>query len=321
MQDKKSRWRLFLYYGGVLVGVLLFLYQLLQGLQGFRDQPIGLAQIPYIGAAAVAVLVAYALQMLAYACLLRGLGVHISVAEVFAHYLFSFLPRYIPGTVWGYLGRSEWLKMRCGVPYSTSGLSSILEAGVGLLSALTVGSVCYLWAMVSGPLRWASVLAMLLVCWLSWYIVTSVSRLPLFRNLKWRLFSSSIKLDVALGYWLLTCFIYYLFWFCYGSALSLLLQALAQRPIGLLQSTFAYSVAWTVGFLILVMPSGLGARETTLSLLLVRQFQLSVPSASAISIACRLVVYVAELLWLSAGWLLMRLITGRKSEQMESHPS
>ncbi|MGC8880075.1 MAG: lysylphosphatidylglycerol synthase domain-containing protein [Anaerolineae bacterium] len=319
MKDKKGLWRSFFYYGGILVGMTLFLYQLLQGLQGFRDQPIGPSQMPYVGAAVVALLVAYALQMLAYACLLRGLGVHIPMVEVFGYYVLSFLPRYIPGTVWGYLGRSEWLRMRFGVSYSTSGLSSVLEAGVGLLTALTVGGVSYLWAMASSPLRWVSIPAVPLICWLSWHIFASLSHLPLFRSLKRRLFNSDVGSKVALGYWLLACLIYYFFWLCYGSALSLLLQASAQRSVGLLQSTFVYSVAWTVGFLILIVPSGLGARETMLSLLLVRQFQLSAHSAGAIAIACRIVVYVAELLWLLVGWLLMRLTAKGKSEQVENH--
>ncbi len=318
--DKKRQWRLFVYYGGIFTGVILFLYQLLEGLNGFRERPLSSGQMPYIGAALATILVAYALQMLAYACVLRGLGVHISTAEVFAHYVLSFLPRYIPGTVWGYLGRSEWLKTRCGVPYSVSGLSSILEAGAGLLTAVMVSAISYQWSRASTPFRWMSIPAVLVVCWLSWLTFTKVSRLPLFRKLKRYPFSSDAQVVVELNYWLLSCLIYCLFWLCYGGALNLLLQGLAQRSVGLLQPTFAYTLAWTVGFLILIVPSGLGARETALSLLLVRELQLSAQSASAVSVACRIVVYGAELIWLLAGQLLARIMAGREAKQANIRP-
>lgn len=319
MKDKKSRWLLFFYYGGILAGAALFLYQLVHGLQGFRDQPIGPGQVPYIIAAVGTILVAYALQMLAYACLLRGLDVRIPVTEVLAHYVLSFLPRYIPGTVWGYLGRSEWLRMRCGIPYSTSALSSILEAGISLLTAVVVSGVSYSWYTAAGLFRWIIILAAPLTCWLSWYAFAMASRLPLLRKTGWFPFSSDTRINIRLGYWLLICFIYYLLWFCYGGMLNLLLQALTRQSVGLTQPIFAYALAWTAGFLIPLVPSGLGARETVLSSLLIQQLQLSTQSASAVSATCRIVVYVAELTWLVAGQILARITSRRGPEQAEVH--
>jgi hypothetical protein len=315
VKDKKSRWLLFLYYGGILTGAALFLYHLVHGLQGFCDQPIGPGQMPYIIAAGGTILVAYALQMLAYACLLRGLDVSIPVTEVLAHYVLSFLPRYIPGTVWGYLGRSEWLRMRCGIPYSTSALSSMLEAGIGLLTAVVVSGVSYSWYAAPALFRWITLLAAPLTCWLSWYALAMASRLPLLRRTRWLPFSPDTRINIRLGYWLLTCFLYYLLWFCYGGMLNLLLQTLTQRSVGLTQPIFAYALAWTAGFLIPLVPSGLGARETVLSSLLIQQLQLSAQSASAVSVACRIVVYVAELMWLVAGQILARITAKRTPEQ------
>jgi uncharacterized membrane protein YbhN (UPF0104 family) len=97
--------------------------------------------------------------------------------------------------------------------------------------------------------------------------------------------------------------------------LNLLLQTLTQRSVGLTQPVFAYALAWTAGFLIPLVPSGLGARETVLSSLLIQQLQLSAQSASAVSVACRIVVYVAELMWLVAGQILARITAKRTPEQ------
>jgi len=51
-------------------------------------------------------------------------------------------------------------------------------------------------------------------------------------------------------------------WACYGVALLCLARAAGVAGVGLLTSTGIFATAWTVGFLALAVPAGVGVRET-----------------------------------------------------------
>jgi glycosyltransferase 2 family protein len=306
VSDLLKRWRNVLYYVGLGAGLAVFLYQVWHGIQGLRQPDTGIAQIMAVVAATGVIVFAYLLQMLAWTVILRGLGHAIKLRAVLSGYVLSFLPRYIPGSIWGYLGRGEWLKVSCGIPYATSGLSSLLEVGVGLLTAVVIAGSAYAWTTWHAPALWLVIPATALAPWLSWLAYDVLRRQPLTRRLDRLNLLASAETGIGFGYWLLAYVIYCVFWLCYGAALSLLLQGITGRSAGLLQPTFAYSLAWTVGFLILIVPSGLGAREAMLSTLLSWQLQMSAQSAGAVAIAARIVVLLAEMAWLVVGVVLSR---------------
>jgi hypothetical protein len=309
--DRLKRWRGALYYAGLGAGLLVFLYQVWRSAEGLRALQVGTPQLFSVAAATGIIIFAYLLQMTAWMLILRGLGHTIGLREVLSRYVLSFLPRYIPGTVWGYLGRGEWLKTRCGVPYAVSTVSSVLEIGIGLVTAMLTAAMAYAVMMWHAPALWLVVPVAVLAPWLSWLAYDTLRRLVLARPI-WALqVIAAGETGVGPGFWLAAFLIYYGFWLCYGSAVALLLQALAGQSPNLLPSTFAYAVAWTAGFLILFVPSGLGAREATLSGLLVWQLQISAATAGGVSIAARGVVLLAEAAWLLAGVVLSRIGTRR----------
>lgn len=311
MFDRVKRWRKALYYAGLGAGLLVFLYQVWRSAEGLREQQVGIPQLLSVAAATGIIVFAYLLQMIAWMLILRGLGHSVSLREVLSGYVLSFLPRYIPGSVWGYLGRGEWLKTRCGVPYSASAVSSVLEVGIGLLTALVIATTAYVSMGWHAPAIWLAVPIVVLAPLLSWLAYDALRRLASTRRLKSLNLLATGERGVGLATWLAACLIYYAFWFCYGGAVVLLLQGLADRPTSLLEPTFAYTLAWTAGFLILFLPSGLGAREAILSALLVWQLNISAASAAGVSIAARVTVLLAEVVWLLAGLALSRVGTRR----------
>lgn len=290
-----------IYTLGILIGTALFLQQLWQGAQAVRHQTLRLDQPIYLVAAVGLTLAAYGLQMVAWAYIMRSLGVFIAPVAMLRGYIFSFLPRYIPGTVWGYLSRSEWLRANYNIAYTTSNHGSALEV---VLIVFTAGVFClgyYPWQISSGIARVFLVPGLLIIIGSAWYGF-NMSTILLGRYLQKTLGQELPPFD--LYPWFTVCLIYLVMWLCHGLSLNLLLFAFSTGYQGsLFETTFLTGLAWLVGFITLIVPSGLGVREFTLANLLATLAGLPLETASAIAIISRLLLYMAEITWLVAGLL------------------
>ena len=125
---KRLPWlRKILYFVCLGAGALILILQAANGYraQTARGLPITSPQLLF--GALVFTGLATGAQMLAWRTLMQGLGVSLGKREVLRGYMLSFLPRYIPGSVWGYLGRNEWFFQEYAVSYAASNLGSILE--------------------------------------------------------------------------------------------------------------------------------------------------------------------------------------------------
>ena len=106
----------------------------------------------------------YGILMAAWGAIMASQGVVLRPAAIVQGYLLSFLPRYIPGSVWGYLSRNEWLARYHGVGYGVATLTSFMEAGLLLLTAVTFAGVLLLsapWNLVGRSDRYRRGLARL----------------------------------------------------------------------------------------------------------------------------------------------------------------
>ena len=65
----------------------------------------------------------------------------ISTKSAVRGYVLSFIPKYIPGTIWGYLSRSEWLKVKFNIEYHNSNIGSIYEIVVIFFSSFVIISI------------------------------------------------------------------------------------------------------------------------------------------------------------------------------------
>ena len=120
-------WRRRLYFAGFLLGGLLFVQQLGQVYQAAVTQVVHSVAYGWLVVALLSVMAGTMLQVAAWVYLMGGLGVPLLWRKVVWGYIFSFVPRYVPGSVWGYLSRGEWLFQSQGVSRRVTALGSVLE--------------------------------------------------------------------------------------------------------------------------------------------------------------------------------------------------
>lgn len=240
----------------------------------------------YLGVALCFVILGHLLLMVGWLQLLRYLNIEIKAIAVLQGYIVSFLPRYVPGTVWGYLSRGEWLHARYGVPYTITHLASMLEMGFMLLAVITIMGMYATWYLA---------VLMPLVVGGSWLAFQQIARvLP-----------NRFQHTLSLTQWSIAYLIYTAAWHAQSVSFMLITTGFSGQ-VTWSQAIFMYSVAWFIGFLVIIVPTGLGVREATLAQLLASTTTLSAGTTSAIAIMARLLIYISELIWLIIGLILTR---------------
>ena len=203
--------------------------------------------------------------------------------------MLSFLPRYVPGTIWGYLSRSEWLAQSAGVGYRQSGIASAMEVCLQVLTAATVAV-----SLLASPL-WQIVAAGL-------GIVVSMAAWHWGPQLWSRLDRGSRDLRpirLPWRYLLAVLAVYAGFWYLHGLSTWLVARSIgAAGTLTAVSATPIFAASWLIGFLVVLVPSGLGVREWTLNYLLVANAGMPAEAATFVAVVVRLAIIVAELLLL-----------------------
>ena len=290
-----------LYWLGLGIGLLFFFGQILRGYQVFLTLTLDVSLLVRLSSAMLAGLLALGFQMVAWRFLMCDLGVTLTWRSVIDGYMLSFLPRYIPGSVWGYLSRSEWLKRSHKVPYALSSVGSALEVGVALVTGSAVLGFYY-FLNTSGLARISLLCFEISLPLVSWIFLNFVFRSDfVVRNCPTLGQHSAKRINFI--NWSRIFFVYVAIWVCYGM-LTLILVSQVDVPLSsssFVSSTFSFCISWLIGFLIIFFPSGLGIREIALANVLMRVMGIPIESASAISVFTRLCIASAEALWVSLG--------------------
>ena len=298
----RALWRNRLYWLGLGIGLLFFVGQIFKGYQVFSTITLDAALLVRLGGAVATGLLALGLQMVAWRFLMRDLGVPLTWRSVISGYMLSFLPRYIPGSVWGYLSRSEWLKRTYGVPYALSSIGSVLEISIALVTGSAVIGFYYL-------LNTSGIIQFELLCFevglpvISWLLLNFALQLDFVK----RRYAHGLQ-GVNFSVWAKAFAIYIMLWICYG-VLTLILVGQFYSPLSispLVSATFSFCISWLIGFLVIFSPSGLGIREIALSNVLAKVMGVPLDAASAISVISRLCIACAEILWVSIGIMYSR---------------
>lgn len=272
-------------------GALLILVQLIYAVQAVRAEPIALRQPALLAQSLALFILGYLLQLVAWVALMRSLGAPLGFVFAFQGYYLSFLPRYLPGSVWGYFGRGEWLWSQKQIPYRTTNVGSLFEALFFLISAGIWVAID--WSGFSpGGLTLASGLV------LCWSIIWWGGKRQVHRTSAVRRTSSWL--------WLLGAGVVYMsYWWAQGLALSTMLQSLgiAAANVTIFSLTSSAALAWSIGFLMIFVPSGLGIREISLAYLLVIHNGISAHDASLIAVISRAAMIVAEICLLALALL------------------
>ena len=297
MPRSSKIFRKLLFRLGSLAGIILISIQIYQVFQEFRSGTLSFYIYWPIILAMVIVSGSIFQQIEAWLILMRSLEVRLPRHDARFGYALSFLARYIPGTVWGYLSRSEWLWQNYQVSYLRSNYASLLEILCGIFSSLlAIG----LGSLITGDLTVSKGLSisLILVPFIFWSLI--LSRFSFSRRIKGLLHLENDQPDhISFRRWSTTLLLLLVNWLYYGMVLFLVGWSMGawridQLPSVWLPLTIDFSIAWLIGFLIIFIPSGLGVRELILSSLLVSHYKMAPGMAQSISLLMRFCITLAE---------------------------
>jgi glycosyltransferase 2 family protein len=281
-------------YGFIAVAVGLGSYAVAGQWTGIRKALVSIGPLT-ASASMIAVLLGLLATMCAWRCLLAGLGSPLP-AQAAARILFiGQLGKYLPGSVWPILAQME-LGRAYQVPRHRSASASVLTMLFSLLTGLLValvmlpfiGESSYLWAFAAAPVLVACLFPRALNR-LMGYLLKLARQPPLDQPLRGR------TLAVALGW-------SFIAWICNGVQIWLLavrLGAPAASSLPLAVGGFAF--AWSVGFIVIFAPAGVGVREVLLVATL--SPVLGTGSATAVALVSRALTTAGDLLTAGAAAL------------------
>lgn len=234
------------------------------------------------------VLLGLLMSMQAWRALLAGLGSPLPVPGAARVVFLGQLGKYLPGSVWPVLAQME-LGTTYRVPRHRSASASVLFMLLALLTGLLttlvmlpfIGTSSYLWALVITPVLIACLHPRVLNKLMS-RLLRLAKQPPLEHPLSGR------TLAVALSWW-------FGVWICNGVSIWLLTMRLG-APVGksLLVAIGGYAFAWSVGFIVVFVPAGVGLRDvllvTTLSPLV------GVGGATAVALLSRALTTAGDML-------------------------
>ncbi|KPM55524.1 membrane protein [Frankia sp. R43] len=283
--------------GALLLAAVLLVVALVGQWNDVRDSVGELTAAGLAGSAAATVL-AVGATVLSWRSVLGGLGASLPLRAAVRIFCVGQIGKYIPGSVWPVLAQME-LSRDYGVsrPKSASASLVVLALAVpcgGVTAAATLPFVSrsaladYWWALAVVPL-FAVVLHPPVLSRLLDLAFRLLRRPPLDEPL-------TARPILAGAGWLIAGFVWY------GVGTWLLVRDLdpavgGARLVALCVG--AYALAWTAGFLVLVLPAGAGVREAVLVLALAPA--LASGPATLIAVVARLLATIADVVWALVG--------------------
>lgn len=235
--------------------------------------------------------------------LIRLLGGQVKVGEALQAYFLSSLPRYIPGSVWGYVGRTYLIEQR-GVRRAVAVFSTLIEIALLVGSSLGVGGVFLL------KFPNAALVALLigLVMIIGLTFVTLIFNPD--RGFQLQFLGISTLIIIA----------YFVFWVIYGLSIVILIESFVSRitVVDALNVTSGFAIAWLAGFLAIFVPGGLGIREAGIVLIL--EPMTNSVMAIFLAILSRLINLFVDALLFGVALLTRRRLPKGKSENHRLEP-
>lgn len=244
-----------------------------------------------------------------WAFLLRHIGGSrpgVSMVAATRVWLGSMMTRYIPGNIWHVLSRVA-LASRLQVPATQVLTSASIEQVLTLLGALALfGLTLPFWEVIPAAQIWLVFLVPVGLLLLHPRILGTIMSWASVRlrrpELAWN-YTYGDMLLLLLAYTCATLFS--------GLALFTVLWGLTPVELPHLPRVMgAAALAWAVGYLSFLTPSGLGVREALLVALLAQTYPL--PVAIVSSLLFRLVATLGELLAVALAWGYGRMHTGSR---------
>ena len=255
------------------------------------------------------------LQELSYGLIwqavLARLGARLNLRTSLRIYLASEFVRYIPGNVWHVLARILWVGK-----YGVSRPIAFASMTVELITKLAAGAIIFGCSLLFwGSLGTVStllvgktlVIALSVVILISLFVILHPRILGGLLNTGLRLLKKEpITLTLRYSDILLVTVAWCVSWIVAGTAFYILTLALwPTLPIAALPICIGiYAIAWDVGFVSFITPSGLGFREVTIGgLFALSLSMLPLTLGSILAILSRVVSTLAELVCVSVAYL------------------
>lgn len=194
---------------------------------------------------------------------MRRMGAQIQLSAAMRVWFTSQIARYAPGNVWHFAGRA-YLACQHGVDTQVTSVSMLLELLQTITAALVVAAAALLVWRQQTLILWLLLLVPLFACYLQPQLLQralSWSLRRIGRQVTYFTLTSRDLLALLPGY----CGA----WMLYGCGLYALALAIYPLPLTDLPAlSGSFAIAWMIGFLSVITPSGLGVREGVLGYLL-----------------------------------------------------
>lgn len=255
----------------------------------------------------------FMLQELSYGLIWRAilarLGSHLGLRTCLRIYLASEFVRYIPGNVWHVLTRILWVS-KYGVSRPVAFASMAIELITKLAAGLLVFSISLLFWQDFGKVSSLLQGSLLDILGIASIIALFIGLHPRILSgvLNWalcRLKREPIELTLRYGDILFITLAWCVSWIVAGTAFYILLLALwPAAPIVAWPICIGiYAIAWDIGFVSFITPSGLGIREAAIVALFALALPLPTGLATIMALLSRLVSTITEAVCVSIAYL------------------
>lgn len=255
----------------------------------------------------------FMLQELSYGLIWRAilarLGSHLGLRVCLRIYLASEFVRYIPGNVWHVLTRILWVG-KYGVSRPVAFASMAIELITKLAAGMLVFSMSLLFWQDYGKVGSLLRGSLLDILGVAGIIALFIGLHPRVLNgvLNWalrRVKREPIQLTLRYSDILFITLAWCASWIVAGSAFYILLLALwpAAPLVAWPICIGIYAIAWDIGFVSFITPSGLGVREAAIVGLFALALPLPAGLASIMALLSRLVSTLAEVVCVSIAYL------------------
>jgi hypothetical protein len=223
-------------------------------LAGIQDHPWTLDPLKLV-LSALLLAASLALTPLGWVTVCRSMGSGIPSRDLFAAWFTSQLGRYIPGKIWLFAGRAGFLKTR-GMNAGRAAATTVYEllfsvAAVGLIALVTcLIKPDILYGRVAGTAAFIAAAGLLLL-----------PVLHPFQKLICRKKGIEIESLPSTTAALRTIGVFTMLWAVRGFALFLLLTGVGLDHISPLRTAAAEPLAWLAGYIVVIVPGGIGVRE------------------------------------------------------------